>query len=325
MPSSEELIKTSFWQSEQSLPLVITPNVKDLDIFDWAKNERKFLEDKLLKYGAILFHDCQINSINDFENLAQSICPNLFSNYGDLPRTGVSDKVYGSTPYPEDKTILFHNESSHLHSYPQKIWFFCVQPAQEGGETPIVDCRQVYQILDPKVREKLEQKQLMYVRNYIKGLDVSWQNFFHTEDKKVVEEKCHQSQMEFEWLPNNDLRTYKIRPAIIQHPLTNEKIFFNQIQLHHISYLDRQVRGSLLSVFGSENLPRNIYYGDGSPLETKEIEAINRAYQQATISFPWQKGDVLMLDNLLTAHSRNPYKGKRKIVVAMGEIIDSTV
>ncbi|MGL6340007.1 MAG: condensation domain-containing protein, partial [Waterburya sp.] len=237
LPSSEELIKTDYLQAEQTLPLVITPAVQDLDIFDWIKNEKQFLESKLLKHGAILFRDCQLNSITDFEKLAQNICPNLFGNYGDLPRTGVSDKVYGSTPYPADKTILFHNESSHLHCYPQKIWFFCVQPAQEGGETPIVDCRQVYEFLDSKLREKLEQKQLMYVRNYIEGLDVSWQNFFHTEDKTVVEDHCRQSEMEFEWLPNNGLRTRKIRPAIAQHPITKEKTFFNQIQLHHIFYL----------------------------------------------------------------------------------------
>ncbi|BAU65716.1 amino acid adenylation domain-containing protein [Stanieria sp. NIES-3757] len=325
LPSSEELIKTDFLHSGQTLPLVITPAVKDLDIIDWVKNEKKFLEKKLLQHGAILFRNCQLNSITDFENLAQTICPNLFGNYGDLPRTGVSDKVYGSTPYPANKTILFHNESSHLHCYPQKIWFYCVQPAQEGGETPIVDCREVYRILDSKVREKLEQKQLMYVRNYIEGLDVSWQNFFHTEDKKVVEEHCRQSEMEFEWLPNNGLRTSKKRPVIALHPITKEKVFFNQIQLHHISYLDPQVRESLLSVFGEENLPRNVYYGDGSPLEPEDIAEINRAYQAATISFPWQKTDVLMLDNLLTAHSRNPYKGERKIVVAMGEMIDSSM
>ncbi|MGL6340453.1 MAG: TauD/TfdA family dioxygenase, partial [Waterburya sp.] len=130
-----------------------------------------------------------------------------------------------------------------------------------------------------------------------------------------------QSEMEFEWLPNNGLRTRKIRPAIAQHPITKEKTFFNQIQLHHIFYLDPHVRESLLSVFGEKSLPRNVYYGDGSPLETEDIEAINRAYQQATVSFPWQQGDVLMLDNLLTAHSRNPYKGERKIVVAMGDMV----
>ena len=154
-------------------------------------------------------------------------------------------------------------------------------------------------------------------------MDVRWQDFFHTEDKTVVEDTCLKSETEFEWLPNNGLRTRKIRPAIVKHKVTRSKVFFNQIQLHHISYLDSQVRESLLSVFGEQNLPRNVYYGDGSPLEAEDIEAIDNAYDRATVSFPWQRGDVLMLDNILTAHSRNPYKGERKIVVSMGEMVTS--
>jgi alpha-ketoglutarate-dependent taurine dioxygenase len=323
LPSAEELVTLDYLQPEQTIPLVISPAINDIDITDWSESNRQFLEDKLCQHGAILFRNCNLTSIADFENLAQAMCPNLFGDYGDLPRTGVSDKIYNATPFPADQAILFHNESSHLHCYPQKIWFFCVQPAEIGGETPIVDCRQIYQLLDPKLQAKLNQKQLMYVRNYIEGLDVSWQDFFRTESKAVVEDYCNKAKIEFEWLLNNGLRTRKKRPAIIQHPYTKEAVFFNQIQLHHISYLDCKVRKSLLSIFGEENLPRNVYYGDGSPIEEKEILAINQAYQKSKVSFPWQKGDVLMLDNILTAHSRNPYKGKRKIVVAMGEITNN--
>ena len=164
----------------------------------------------------------------------------------------------------------------------------------------------------------------MYVRNYIEGLDVSWQSFFHTDDKTVVEKACRQSSMDFEWLPNNGLRTRKVRPAISQHPQTGKFLFFNQVQLHHISCLESDVRASLLSTLGEENLPRNVYYGDGSRIEDSVMAEIEAVYQQAKVSFPWQQGDILMLDNMLTAHGRNPYKGSRKIVVAMGEMISST-
>jgi alpha-ketoglutarate-dependent taurine dioxygenase len=238
-----------------------------------------------------------------------------------LPREGIGGKVYGSTPYPADQTIFFHNESSHLHRWPMKIWFFCIQPAQSGGETPIVDCRKVYQLLDPKLREKFAQKQLMYVRNYTDGLDVSWQEFFKTAHKTEVEQYCRQAGIEFEWKDGNKLRTRKPRPAIAKHPKTGEMVFFNQLPLHHISCLDPAVRNSLLSVFGEGNLPRNVYYGDGTPIEDSVMAEIQAVYQQATVSFPWQAGDILMLDNMLAAHSRNPFVGPRKIVVAMGEMI----
>lgn len=317
--AQQEVIQTSYLQPEQHLPLVIKPIGDDSDLADWASNNREFLESNLLEHGAILFRGFRIDSVPEFEKVANAICPALFANYGDLPRAGNSEKVYSSTPYPSDRAILFHNESSHLHQYPLKIWFFCVQPAQQGGETPIVNCHKVYQLLDPKLRSRLEQKQLMYVRNYIEGLDVSWQDFFHTTEKTVVEQYCCQSGIDCQWSGNN-LRTSKVRPAISHHTKTGKPLFFNQVQLHHISCLEPNVRASLLSTLGEENLPRNVYYGDGSPIEDSVMAEIGAAYQQAQVSFPWQQGDILMLDNMLTAHGRNPYLGSRKIVVAMGEM-----
>ncbi|MEG5063351.1 amino acid adenylation domain-containing protein [Microcoleus sp. B3-A4] len=316
-----ELIKTEFLQPGELFPLVIKPAARDVDLIDWAKNNRTSIETKLQQHGAILFRGFTEPLVSTFEQFALGICPELFSEYGDLPREGIGGKVYGSTPYPADQTIFFHNESSHLHRWPMKIWFFCVQPAQSGGETPIVDCRKVYQLLDPKLREKFAQKQLMYVRNYTDGLDVSWQEFFKTAQKTEVEQYCRQAGIEFEWKEGNKLRTCKRRPAIAKHPKTGEMVFFNQLPLHHISCLDPAVRNSLLSVFGEGNLPRNVYYGDGTPIEDSVMAEIQAVYQQATVSFPWQAGDILMLDNMLAAHSRNPFVGSRKIVVAMGEMI----
>jgi len=320
-----ELIKTEYLHPDELFPLVAKPALADVDLADWAKNNREFIEAKLLQHGGILFRGFIGPVVAAFEQFALSICSELFGEYGDLPREGVSGKVYGSTPYPADKAILFHSESSHLHRWPMKIWFFCVQPAQQGGETPIVDCRKIYQLLDPKLREKFAQKQIMYVRNYTDGLDVSWKDFFQTEDKSVVEEYCRQAGMEFEWKPGNNLRTRKIRPAIAKHPKTKEMVFFNQLPLHHISCLDAATRASLLSVFGEENLPRNVYYGDGTPIEDSVMAQIQAVYAQAAVSFPWQAGDILMLDNMLAAHSRNPFIGSRKIVVAMGEMIPESV
>jgi len=319
----KELIKTDYLEPGQNLPYVIQPDGDDIDLADWVISKREFIETHLLKHGAILFRGFNIKSVPEFEKVASAVCPELFGNYGDLPREGISDKIYASTPYPSEQAILFHNESSHLHQWPLKIWFFCVQPAQEGGETPIVDCRKVYQLLSPKLRERFEQKQLMYVRNYIEGLDVSWQNFFHTTDKAVVEDYCHRAGIDYEWLSGNGLRTCKIRPAVVKHPRSGESVFFNQVQLHHVSCLEPAVKASLLSTLGEENLPRNVYYGDGSPIEDSVMAEIGTVYQEAKVSFPWEQGDILMLDNILTAHGRNPYVGSRKIVVAMGEMISS--
>ncbi|MEM7795317.1 MAG: amino acid adenylation domain-containing protein, partial [Cyanobacteria bacterium P01_C01_bin.118] len=301
--------------------MTVQANSNNVDLAGWARGERQMLNQMLSKQGALLFRGFSINTAKNFEQAAEAICPDLFGEYGDLPRTGVSDKVYGSTPYPEDKAILFHNESSHLQQWPMKIWFCCLQPAKQGGATPIVDCRKIYQALSPEIRDCLKQKQLMYVRNYIKGLDVNWQDFFHTDDRSVVEQRCQSAAIEWEWLPDDGLQTRQIRPALARHPHTGEWVVFNQLQLHHLSYLDQPTQQSLLSLFGEDRLPRQVYYGDGSPIEPEVLNALQTAYIEAEQVFTWQQGDILMLDNMLMAHGRHAYVGPRKIAVAMGEIM----
>ena len=313
-------VKTGYLSANETLPLLVQPELQDIDLLDWARSNREFVDRELLKHGAILFRNFNLASATEFEQFAQTLCPNLFGEYGDLPREGVEGKVYGSTPYPSDQTILFHNESSHMHRWPMKIWFFCVQAAEQGGETPIVDCRRVYHLLDSRLRDRFAEKKLMYVRNYTEGLDVSWQTFFHTTDKSVVEDYCRRASIDFEW-KNGSLRTRQICDALVKHPETGDMVFFNQIQLHHVSCLQPEVRESLLSMVKEEDLPRNVYYSDGSPIEDSVVQEIRDLYFNIAASFPWRAGDILMLNNMLTAHARNPYVGPRKIVVAMGQMI----
>ena len=40
--------------------------------------------------------------------------------------------------------------------------------------------------------------------------------------------------------------------------------------------------------------------------------------------FPWEPGDVMILDNMSVAHAREPFLGEREIVVAMADAIDGS-
>jgi alpha-ketoglutarate-dependent taurine dioxygenase len=202
------------------------------------------------------------------------------------------------------------------------IWFYCVKAAAHGGETPIVDCRTIYNQLEPDVRRKFAEKGLMYVRNFTPGLDVSWQSFFHTDQRALVEDYCRKAGISFEWTNNDGLRTRQVCPAIVNHPQTGEMVFFNQLQLHHVSCLEAPVRESLLSMMSEEDLPRNVYYGDGSRIDDALMDELRELYREAAVSFPWQNQDIILLNNMLVAHSRNPYVGERKIVVALGNLVN---
>jgi non-ribosomal peptide synthetase component F len=314
-------VKSGFLSPGRTLPFLLEPEREDIDLVEWAATNREFVHTNLLAHGALLFRGFDVTTVSDFERFAESLCPALFGEYGDLPREELGGKVYGSTPYPADETILFHNESSHMHRWPMLIWFYCVKAAVRGGESPIVDCRKIYLRLEPTLRQKFQDEGLMYVRNFTPGLDVSWQEFFHTSERSAVEDYCRQASIDFEWTSNDGLRTRQVCPAIVKHPQSGETVFFNQLQLHHVSCLAAPVRESLLSMMREEDLPRNVYYGDGSKIENSVIDQLLKLYRQTAVSFIWQEQDILMLNNMLVAHSRNPFVGERKIVVALGELV----
>lgn len=319
--AATELVKRDYVNDTQ-YPLVVTPALDDVDVIDWARSHLDEIDSDLARHGAILFRGFGVMTPDEFQNFALAVCSELFDEYGDLPRE--KDKVYKSTPYPEDKTILFHNESSHMHRWPMKQFFGCMIPSQEGGETPIVDCRRVYQELDREIVEQFQEKGLLYVRNFVESLDVSWRDFFGTEDRSKVEDYCERNRIEFAWTAKDGLRTKQRSPGVAKHPKTGEFVFFNQVQLHHPACLDGAMRDSVEQLFQPEEMPRNVFYGDGSPIPDAVIQEILRVYWDVCAKFPWERGDVIMVDNMLTAHARNPFRGQRKIVVALADMMDQT-
>ena len=319
--ATTELVQTGFLPGhEEELPLVIRPAVDNVDLAGWCSAHTDDLERYLDRYGAIMFRGFSLAGPPEFEAVASAIAGGLFGEYGDLPPEETGQRIYHSTPYPPDKMILFHNESSHFSSWPLRQFFFCVVPSQEGGETPLLDCRKVYETLDKEVVEAFERKGLMYVRNFSEGVDVPWQDFFHTDDKAAVEQTCSNAGMSCEWTEVG-LRIRQVAKGVRKHPRTDQPVFFNQVQLHHVACLDEETRAAMRQLFADEDLPRNVYYGDGTPIPDEVIERIGEAYEQLCVETPWEKGDLIALDNMLVAHARRPFVGERKIVVAMGRML----
>ena len=320
--SAAPLFRESLIVPGQPFPLLVEPTDPGLDLIEWVKVNRPLIEQKLGHHAGILFRGFQLHDIEDFEAFAEAVQPGLYGQYGDLPKKEGGKNTYRSTPYPEKKMILFHNESAHQDRWPRKQLFFCEQPSPVGGATPVVDCRLMYRSLPVALREKFESKGLLYVRTFADKLDVSWQHFFKTDSRAEVEARCQLAGIQWEWLDHDELQIRTPCPAIIEHPITGEKSFFNQVQLHHIYCLDPDVRDDLLGLFGAQRMPRHVYYGDGSPIEDDVMRQLGELYEQCAVRFDWRKGDVILLDNMLAAHARDPFEGPRKIVVAMGDMVE---
>jgi alpha-ketoglutarate-dependent taurine dioxygenase len=308
---------------DQTLPLVLEPAAEQVDLAGWIANNHATVERKLWERGGILFRGFGVKDATDFERVAGSICASLHDGYGDLPRAGVASRIYQSTPYPQDKAILYHNEGSHMSRWPTRINFFCLTVASEGGATPIVDCRKVYQGLDAPVRRAFEEKGLLYIRNFC-GVDVSWQQFFGTDDRVTVERNCRVAGASCEWRGADHLRVAQRCEAVRQHPKTGDQVFFNQVQLHHVHCLDPATRESMRAMFRPDEYPRHVSFGDGTPIDDAIMDHVGEVYERHAVRFQWQPFDVVSLDNMLTAHARDPYVGPRKILVAMGDMLDAS-
>ncbi|AJQ95474.1 TauD/TfdA family dioxygenase [Gynuella sunshinyii] len=285
------------------------------------------IHENLEKYGGILLRGFQVDGEADFQAFAQSFGYELLNyDYASTPRAEVRTGVYTSTEYPAHQIIPLHNEQAYTRSWPMKIWFHCITASEQGGETPIVDSRQVYQSIDPVIRRKFIDNGLLYVRNYGNGLDLPWQKAFSTDDPAAVENFCQANHIEFEWKDDGELRTRQRCQAVAVHPRTGETVWFNQAHLFHVSNLQPHVRETLLSIVEEADLPRNVYYGDGSAIDEADLDHVREVLQRHQVSFPWQPGDILMLDNMLVAHGRNRFQGERKIVVAMAEpVVDGVL
>ncbi|MGH9552808.1 MAG: TauD/TfdA family dioxygenase [Terriglobales bacterium] len=304
----------------QKFPMVLGPAAPGVDLLSWARSSRGFIEQNLLERGGILFRGFGAQSPQVFEEFIKVVSgETLEYRERSSPRSAVAGNIYTSTEHPPDQHIFLHNENSYAGTWPLKIFFCCVTAAQQGGETPICDVRRVYHRIAPGVRERFEQKGVMYVRNFSEHIGLSWKTVFQTEDRALIEQYCRNAGYEFEWRESNRLRTKRVAPAVARHPQTGEHVWFNHATFFHLSTLEPAVRGALRAQFAEEDLPNQTYYGDGSPIEDVVLGALRTVYYEETVKFPWQVGDVLALDNMLAAHGRTPYSGARKILVGMAQ------
>ncbi|MBW8717187.1 MAG: TauD/TfdA family dioxygenase [Variovorax paradoxus] len=304
------------------LPVLMTPAHAGEDLLSAVQRLRPQIEESLLLAGGVLLRGFSVPAVETFQQFASSFGhPLLKYEFASTPRSAVSAStgagVYTSTEYPAHQSIPLHNEQAYTREWPMKIWFHCVTASPEGGETPIADSRAVYRRMPGHIRKRFEPG-ILYVRNFGE-MDVPWQKVFNTESRAEVQAFCERSGIAWEWKDDDGLRTRQLCQAVETHPATGEQVWFNQAHLFHISAREAEEREVLEEIYGIENVPRNTFFADGSTISDEIFAEVRAVLDAETVAFPWEEGDVLMLDNMLVAHARSPFKGPRKVIVAMAE------
>lgn len=300
------------------IPLLLNVEASGVNVASWAEEYQHDVRHFLEANGALLIRGLNVPGSSQFGRMLSTLFGSELVEYvyRSTPRTELRGNVYTATEYPSSEVIPQHNENSYSRDWPNRIGFLCMLPSETGGETPVGDSRVIYNMLPASIREKFEEKGVMYVRNY-SDLDLPWSVVFQTDDKKLVEAYCEEHELTYQWLDNGALRTTQVNPATAVHPVTGDKIWFNQAHLFHVSNLGDEIADTLMASLGEENLPRNAYYGDGSPIDPAALQAIRAAYEQTKIKFKWEKNDLLLLDNMLFTHGRESFTGPRKVLTGM--------
>lgn len=276
----------------------------------------------LLDGGAILFKSFGIDSPVKLEECVNAF-PGRSIDYagGNSPRTNLQGNVYTSTEQPAESWISLHNELSYANIWPTHIFFCCETPANEGGNTTIADSRKILGDLPEEVVKTFREKGVQYIRNLHSGQGAgpSWQHTFKTDNPADVELHCISNDILFEWNGPKKLKLIEKRLAIIKHPETGEEVWFNQADQFHPSTNPDEIYEALMEIYEDnlQEMPQYVCFSDGSEISIEMLEAIRKAAERNTVLFDWEKGDLLLLDNILSAHGRSPFKGPRKILVAM--------
>jgi alpha-ketoglutarate-dependent taurine dioxygenase len=311
------------WEG-RSLPALVRCARPGGSLPAWVAAHRDTLDALVRRAGAVLLRGFDVRGAQDFRDVMDALSPQVLA-YGERssPRSKVSDGVYTSTEYPADQPILLHNEQSYTAKWPTRIVFFCERAATEGGRTPLADSRRILARLRPETVAAFERLGVRYVRNYLPGISLPWQEAFQTDRAEDVAAYCARADITPEWVDPDHLRTVQVRPAVRRHPVTGERSWFNHALFFHVTSLDAEVSAGLLEALDEEDLPYNTYYGDGSPIGEETLAELRAAYAAETTGFDWQPGDVLVVENMLVAHAREPFVGPRRILTAMADAVDA--
>ncbi|GAA3021885.1 TauD/TfdA family dioxygenase [Streptosporangium longisporum] len=272
--------------------------------------------------GAVLIRNAQAHGAEDFQRALTALgFEPLEYTERSTPRTKVGDGVFTSTEYPAREVIPQHCESSYAGAWPGRLAFFCVTPAETGGATPITDVARVLEDIPGEVVEAVESRGLRYVRNYGNGVGLGWRDAFQADGREQVNRFCAANGLEWEWLEDDCLRTFRQAPAIAVHPRTGRRIWFNHLVLFHQSSLPGDTREALVSLLGEDRLPHDVLFGDGTPIPDDMVAAARSAFERRSQRFDWRRNDLMVIDNMRWSHGREAFTGERKVLVAMSDLI----
>jgi alpha-ketoglutarate-dependent taurine dioxygenase len=289
----------------------------------WAAEHANALRGAVTERGALLVRGLGLSDVAGTEAVFRHLGHLMIEREAFAPRRRYDEDVYSASQWPPNQAMCMHHELSYAAQVPGLLLFACLVAPTRGGATPLADSLAVLDALPVELVERFERVGWLLVRTYNEDIGASVADAFGTDDRAAVERYCRAHAIEFEWLVGNGgvLHTRQRRSAVVRHPLTGRRCWFNQIAFLNEWTIAPELRQYLVDVYGEDRLPFNTRYGDGHPIGEDVVQTINKVYDANTVRERWEAGDLLLVDNIRTAHAREPFEGPRELVVAMADAV----
>lgn len=290
------------------------------DPLNWVTEHREALRAVVTEYGSVLVRGLRLRDVATIATVFRQLANGLMvEREAFASRRIYSDGVYSSSTWPANQQMCMHHELSYRLEFPGLMLFACFSAPTSSGVTGVADAPTILNALPPALVKRFIREGWLLTRNYNEEIGASYDQAFGTEDRGAVERYCRANAIEFEWQPDGGLRTRQRRSAIVRHPITGQICWFNQIAFLNEWTLDPEIREYLVDIYGSDGLPFNTRFGNGDPIGQDIVQLLNQVYEANTRREPWQAGDLMLVDNVRTAHSREPFEGPREILVGLAD------
>lgn len=305
----------------EAFPLVLecrTPGAGLDAACAWASAHSGELCEKAGRHGAILFRGLDVRTAEDFDRFVAAFGLENFAYEDSLSnavRVNRTPRVFTANEAPPEVAIFLHHEMAQTPLFPGKLFFFCEEPAEQGGATPICRSDVLWERLGrrcPDFARDCVGKGLRYTNvmpsqdDPTSGMGRSWQGTLRASSREQAEARLRELGYYWEWRPDGCLRaTTPVLPAVRDLP-GGRRSFFNQLIAAFCGWKD-----------GRNDPSKSITFGDGSPLDADAVRAAIALADELTFDIPWRRGDVALVDNFVAMHGRRTFSGKRKVLASL--------
>ncbi|KIW96689.1 uncharacterized protein Z519_02080 [Cladophialophora bantiana CBS 173.52] len=344
LPSSNQRVLGPPHPKDTVIPLALKPAIGDsaeidldsvVDTIKSLQAQGGILTKTLARHGTLLFRGLPIHNAQDFSKFAHAFGYQPHEIIGIVVnRPVLAPNVAPANEAPKEVLIYNHNESPQVPHAPEYIFFYGHRVPEKGGETPISSSLELFyraqQEIPEFVSELAEKGILSKVTYKVEKQYEGGSTLKQAFGKKILDgddEATRRAKIEaqisrygrgqhttWEWTEDGSIVLTHRLPAIRTQPGTNFPTLFTGLAAY---YKNNQHDANK----GRKNSAQQLF-GDGTPIPEKYLAHLANITDEIRVLHKWERGDVLVYDNIIAQHGRQPWEGQQEDRVVMASLFD---